>query len=86
LYGSGQTRIAAIRQNLKMVTPKCSPIERAHKLRDGILVYFDDGKIAFFSASLLRSILPYGIEFRNAPDEETRQANVARMDNHTSDS
>lgn len=30
----------------------------------GTLVYFDDGKIAFLSESLLRSTLPQAVEFR----------------------
>ena len=46
----------------------CSPVAHAHKLGDGILVYFGDGKIAFFSPSLLRWILPYAIEFKKNAD------------------
>ena len=52
-------------QNLRMET-SCSSVDHAHKLRDGILVYFDDGRIAFFSASLLCAALPLAIEFRDA--------------------
>jgi hypothetical protein len=45
-----------------------SPVAHAHKLGDGILVYFVDGKIAFFSPSLLRGMLPYAIEFKKNAD------------------
>jgi hypothetical protein len=66
-----------------MEMPTCPHIERAHKLRDGILVYFDDGRIAFFSAPLLCWILPYAIEFRDADlDGELGSANVEGIDSH----
>jgi hypothetical protein len=44
LYRAGAGR--GFCQNPKIKLP-CPHIERAHKLRDGTLVYFDDGKIAF---------------------------------------
>jgi hypothetical protein len=56
----------------------CSSVDHAHKLRDGILVYFDDGRIAFFSASLLCAALPLAIEFRDADlDGDLGSANTA---------
>jgi hypothetical protein len=65
-------------QNLGMETPSSS-VEHAHKLRDGVLVYFDDGRIAFFPASLLCAALPLAIEFENTDHNEGR-TNVARIE------
>jgi hypothetical protein len=73
-------------QNPGMETP-CSSVKHAHKLGDGILVYFDDGKIAFFPASVHCTKLPYAIEFENADlGEEIGRANVARIDGRTTGS
>jgi hypothetical protein len=60
-----------------METPRAS-VEHAHKLREGVIVYFEDGRIAFFSASLLCWILPYATEFSDDPDGELGRSNVER--------
>ena len=36
----------------------------ADKIGDGLLIYFDDGKIGFYSASLLRATLPEAVEVK----------------------
>ena len=45
-------------------------VERAHKIGDGILVYFDDGRIVFFSTSLLCTLLPQAIQFDGTESDE----------------
>jgi hypothetical protein len=69
------TRNLAISQNLCMQMPSGPHVERAHKTDDGVLVYFDDGTIAFFPSSLLctllpQAIFPQAIEFIDTDDEE----------------
>ena len=45
-------------------------VVHAHKIEDGILVYFDDGRIAFFSTSLLCGLLPQAIQFDGTEGDE----------------
>jgi len=65
------TRILPIGQNLSMQLAPSPHVENAHKTDDGILVYFDDGRIAFFSSSLLCTLLPQAIEFIDADSVDT---------------
>ena len=57
-------------QNLGIESSSCPRIEHPHAIDDGVLVYFDDGKVALFSAALLRSILPDAVEIMIASEEE----------------
>jgi hypothetical protein len=34
----------------------------ADRMGDGLLIYFDDGRIGFYSSSLLRATLPEAVE------------------------
>ena len=45
-------------------------VEHAHQTGNGILVYFDDGKIAFFSAAVLWTMLSQAIEFDGTDIDE----------------
>ena len=43
----------------------------ADRIGDGLLIYFDDGRIGFYSTSLLRAVLPEAVEVESMDlDEE----------------
>ena len=42
----------------------------AERVRDGIIITFDDGKTAFYSATLLRSTLPQAKELKESDFDE----------------
>jgi hypothetical protein len=45
----------------------------ADKIGDGLLIYFDDGKMGFYSTSLLRATLPEAVEVKNIDADDERQ-------------
>jgi hypothetical protein len=48
-----------------MENDACPRIEHADAIDNGVLVYFNDGEIALFSASLLRSVLPQAVRIES---------------------
>jgi hypothetical protein len=42
----------------------------AERMKDGVVIEFDDGKSAFFSSTLLRSTFPKAIEILVTEDED----------------
>jgi hypothetical protein len=54
-----------------METTSTPQIVRADKIGDGLLIYFDDGKAAFYPTALLRVMFPEAIGAENFDlDEE----------------
>ena len=54
----------------KMETQSTSQIACVDTLDGGVLVEFEDGKCALYSASLLRAVLPQAVEFEVSDDVE----------------
>jgi hypothetical protein len=48
-----------------METTSTPQIVRADKIGDGLLIYFDDGKAAFYPTTLLRAIFPEAVQAEN---------------------
>jgi hypothetical protein len=53
-----------------MEDSSCPRIEHAHAIDDGVLVYFEDGKVALYSAALLRTMLPDAVEIEVTGEED----------------
>lgn len=53
-----------------MENSSCPRIEHAYAVEDGVLVYFDDGKVALYPASLLHSMLPAAVEIKADSEED----------------
>ena len=54
----------------KMETQSTSQIACVDTLDGGVLVEFEDGRCALYSASLLRAVLPQAVEFEVTDDDE----------------
>jgi hypothetical protein len=54
-----------------MDTTASPQLVRADKIGDGLLIYFDDGKAAFYPTALLQAMFPEAVQAENLdPDEE----------------